>query len=208
MSLLETDDNYDFVFKIVLVGDVGVGKTCVVQRFKTGNFMERQGNTIGVDFTMKTMDIQGKRVKLQIWDTAGQERFRTITQSYYRSTNGAVIVYDITKRGTFMAVSKWMEDVKKYGGANIVPLLIGNKSDLVNLREVSFEDAQNVAHQLEFLAALETSAKDASNVDEAFIKMATELILRHGGPMFKENVTDSFKLNSKDMGEERWGCGC
>ncbi|KAM9524955.1 ras-related protein Rab-43 isoform 2-T2 [Salvelinus alpinus] len=124
LTLLETDDSYDFVFKIVLVGDVGVGKTCVVQRFKSGNFMERQGNTIGVDFTMKTMDIQGKRVKLQIWDTAGQERFRTITQSYYRSTNGAVIAYDITKRGTFMAVPKWMEDVKKYGGSNIVPLLI------------------------------------------------------------------------------------
>ncbi|XP_010872734.1 ras-related protein Rab-43 [Esox lucius] len=208
MSLLETDDNYDFVFKIVLVGDVGVGKTCVVQRFKTGNFMERQGNTIGVDFTMKTMDIQGKRVKLQIWDTAGQERFRTITQSYYRSTNGAVIAYDITKRGTFMAVPKWMEDVKKYGGSNIVPLLIGNKSDLVDQREVSLEDAQTMAHQLDFLAAIETSAKDASNVEEAFTKMATELIFRHGGPMFKDNVTDSFKLNSKDMGGEGWGCSC
>ncbi|KAK6320749.1 hypothetical protein J4Q44_G00077250 [Coregonus suidteri] len=191
LTLLETDDSYDFVFKIVLVGDVGVGKTCVVQRFKTGNFMERQGNTIGVDFTMKTMDIQGKRVKLQIWDTAGQERFRTITQSYYRSTNGA-----------------WMEDVKKYGGSNIVPLLIGNKSDLVDQREVSLEDAQTMAHQLEFLTAIETSAKDASNVDEAFNKMAAELILRHGGPMFNENVTESFKLNSKDMGGEGWRCGC
>ncbi|XP_029548570.1 ras-related protein Rab-43 [Salmo trutta] len=208
LTLLETDDSYDFVFKIVLVGDVGVGKTCVVQRFKSGNFMERQGNTIGVDFTMKTMDIQGKRVKLQIWDTAGQERFRTITQSYYRSTNGAVIAYDITKRGTFMAVPKWMEDVKKYGGSNIVPLLIGNKSDLVDQREVSLEDAQTMAHQLEFLTAIETSAKDSSNVDEAFNKMAAELILRHGGPMFNENVTESFKLNSKDMGGEGWGCGC
>ncbi|XP_007229677.1 ras-related protein Rab-43 isoform X2 [Astyanax mexicanus] len=125
MSLVDSDDSYDFVFKIVLVGDVGVGKTCVVQRFKTGTFIERQGNTIGVDFTMKTMDIQGKRVKLQIWDTAGQERFRTITQSYYRSTNGAIITYDITKKSTFMSVPKWMEDVKKYGGTNIVPLLIG-----------------------------------------------------------------------------------
>uniref|UniRef100_A0AAY5KZN5 RAB43, member RAS oncogene family n=1 Tax=Esox lucius TaxID=8010 RepID=A0AAY5KZN5_ESOLU len=147
-------------------------------------------------------------MQLQIWDTAGQERFRTITQSYYRSTNGAVIAYDITKRGTFMAVPKWMEDVKKYGGSNIVPLLIGNKSDLVDQREVSLEDAQTMAHQLDFLAAIETSAKDASNVEEAFTKMATELIFRHGGPMFKDNVTDSFKLNSKDMGGEGWGCSC
>ncbi|XP_030632824.1 ras-related protein Rab-43 isoform X3 [Chanos chanos] len=177
MSLLEADDSYDFVFKIVLVGDVGVGKTCVVQRFKTGIFIERQGNTIGVDFTMKTIDIQGKRVKLQIWDTAGQERFRTITQSYYRSTNGAIITYDITKKASFLSVPKWMEDVKKYGGSNIVPLLVGNKSDLAEMREVPFEDAQSMAQQLEFISAIETSAKDSSNVDEAFNKMAC-LMLR------------------------------
>ncbi|XP_073667874.1 ras-related protein Rab-43-like isoform X2 [Paramisgurnus dabryanus] len=206
MSLQESDDSYDFVFKIVLVGDVGVGKTCVVQRFKTGIFMEKQGSTIGVDFTMKTLEIQGKRVK--IWDTAGQERFRTITQSYYRSANGAIITYDITKRSSFMSVPKWMEDVKKYGGSNIVPLLIGNKSDLTDLREVPSEDAQTMAHQLDFVTAIETSAKDSSNVEEAFNKMATELILRHGGPMFNENVTDSFKLNSKDVTSEGWGCGC
>lgn len=208
MSLVDSDDSYDFVFKIVLVGDVGVGKTCVVQRFKTGTFIERQGNTIGVDFTMKTMDIQGKRVKLQIWDTAGQERFRTITQSYYRSTNGAIITYDITKKSTFMSVPKWMEDVKKYGGTNIVPLLIGNKTDLTEQREVPFEDAQTMAHQLDFISVIETSAKDSNNVDEAFNKMAAELILRHGGPMFNDNVTDSFKLNSKDVASEGWGCGC
>ncbi|KAM6981388.1 ras-related protein Rab-43 [Aplochiton taeniatus] len=208
MTLVESDENYDFVFKIVLVGDVGVGKTCVVQRFKTGIFIERQGNTIGVDFTMKTIEIQGKRIKLQIWDTAGQERFRTITQSYYRSTNGAIIAYDITKRSTFLAVPKWMDDVKKYGGSNIVPLLVGNKLDLAEQREVRTEEAQTMAHQLDFLCSVETSARDASNVDEAFNKMAAELILRHGGPMFNENVTDSFKLNSKDVGSEGWGCSC
>ncbi|MCJ8744490.1 hypothetical protein PDJAM_G00119220 [Pangasius djambal] len=207
MSLLETDDSYDFVFKIVLVGDVGVGKTCVVQRFKTGTFIERQGNTIGVDFTMKTMEIQGKRVKLQIWDTAGQERFRTITQSYYRSTNGAIITYDITKKASFMAVPKWMEDVKKYGGSNIATLLIGNKSDLTEHRDVSFEEAQVMAHQLDFISAIETSAKDSSNVDEAFNKMAAELMLRHGGPVFRDSVTDSFKLNSKDVSGDAWSCG-
>ncbi|XP_066527404.1 ras-related protein Rab-43 [Hoplias malabaricus] len=208
MSLLDSDDSYDLVFKIVLVGDVGVGKTCVVQRFKTGSFTERQGNTIGVDFTMKTMEVQGKRVKLQIWDTAGQERFRTITQSYYRSTNGAIITYDITKRSSFMSVPKWMEDVKKYGGSNIVPLLIGNKIDLSDLREVSLEEAETMAHQLDFISVVETSAKDSSNVDQAFNQMVAELILRHGGPMFNENVTDSFKLNSKDVNTDAWTCGC
>ncbi|KAG1962672.1 ras-related protein Rab-43 [Pimephales promelas] len=208
MSSQDSDENYDLVFKIVLVGDVGVGKTCVVQRFKSGLFMEKQGNTIGVDFTMKTLDIQGKRVKLQIWDTAGQERFRTITQSYYRSANGAIITYDITNRGSFMSVPQWMEDVKKYGGSNIVPLLIGNKSDLPDLRQVQFSDAQLMADQLDFISVIETSAKHSDNVEQAFVTMASELILRHGGPVFTESVSDSFKLSSRDLGGAGWGCGC
>ncbi|MBN3325343.1 RAB43 protein, partial [Atractosteus spatula] len=207
MSVADSDDSYDFLFKIVLIGDAGVGKTCVVQRFKTGIFVERQGNTIGVDFTMKTMDIQGKRVKLQIWDTAGQERFRTITQSYYRSANGAVIAYDISKRGSFTSVPRWIEDVKKYAGSSIVQLLIGNKSDLTDMREVPFEDAQALVSRLDLVDAIETSAKDSRNVEEAFTKMATELMLRHGGPVFSETVPDSFKLNSKDVNES-WSCGC
>ncbi|MGH0154495.1 UNVERIFIED_CONTAM: hypothetical protein FKN15_027614 [Acipenser sinensis] len=200
MSTVDSDDAFDFLFKIVLIGDAGVGKTCVVQRFKSGIFVERQGSTIGVDFTMKTMDIQGKRVKLQIWDTAGQERFRTITQSYYRSANGAIIAYDISKKGTFASVPRWIEDVKKYAGSNIVQLLIGNKSDLTELREVPFEEAQALASQFDVFDTVETSAKDCSNVEEAFAKVASELMLRHGGPMFNENVTDSIKLNSKDVG--------
>ncbi|CAL4196227.1 unnamed protein product, partial [Meganyctiphanes norvegica] len=89
------DDQFDFLFKIVVIGDCGVGKTCVVQRFKSGNYVERHGNTIGVDFSMKTVSVDEKLIKLQIWDTAGQERFRTITQSYYRSANGVIIVYNI-----------------------------------------------------------------------------------------------------------------
>ncbi|KAI8120933.1 Ras-related protein Rab-43 [Lucilia cuprina] len=87
LMALPSDESFDFLFKVVLIGDAGTGKTCIVERFKTGNFIERHGNTIGVDFSMKTINIEGKLVKLQIWDTAGQERFRTITQSYYRSAN-------------------------------------------------------------------------------------------------------------------------
>ncbi|XP_068939883.1 ras-related protein Rab-43 [Petaurus breviceps papuanus] len=203
----EPDEQYDFLFKLVLVGDASVGKTCVVQRFKTGSFSERQGSTIGVDFTMKTLEIQGKRVKLQIWDTAGQERFRTITQSYYRSANGAILAYDITKKSSFLSVPHWIEDVRKYAGANIVQLLIGNKSDLSDLREVQLTEAQLLAERYEILCAIETSAKDSSNVEEAFVKVATELMMRHGGPVFSEKNTDNIKLDSKDVAEG-WGCGC
>ncbi|CAN8185907.1 ras-related protein Rab-43 isoform 1-T1 [Geothlypis trichas] len=204
----DPEESYDFLFKLVLIGDASVGKTCLVQRFKTGAFSERQGSTIGVDFTMKSLEIQGKRVKLQIWDTAGQERFRTITQSYYRSANGAILAYDISKRGSFLSIPRWIEDVRKYAGSNIVQLLIGNKSDLSDLREVQLEEAQSLAeHYDNIICAIETSAKDSSNVEEAFVKMATELMMRHGGPMFSEKNTDSIKLDSKDV-VEGWGCGC
>uniref|UniRef100_A0A8C4J4H4 Ras-related protein Rab-43 n=1 Tax=Dromaius novaehollandiae TaxID=8790 RepID=A0A8C4J4H4_DRONO len=194
---------FRLLFTLVLIGDASVGKTCLVQRFKTGAFAERQGNTIGVDFTMKSLEIQGKRVKLQIWDTAGQERFRTITQSYYRSANGAILAYDISKRGSFQSIPRWIEDVRNYS----VFFLPGNKSDLSDLREVQLEEAQSLAEHYDIICAIETSAKDSSNVEEAFVKMATELMMRHGGPMFSEKSTDSIKLDSKDV-VEGWGCGC
>ncbi|KAK8374984.1 hypothetical protein O3P69_010971 [Scylla paramamosain] len=118
------DDEFDYLFKVVVIGDCGVGKTCVVQRFKSGNYVERHGNTIGVDFSMKSLIVDRKKVKLQIWDTAGQERFRTITQSYYRSANGVVIVYDITKRSSFLSVQRWMEEVRRYTHQHVAIILI------------------------------------------------------------------------------------
>ncbi|KAJ7427255.1 Ras-related protein Rab-43 [Willisornis vidua] len=157
----DPEENYDFLFKLVLIGDASVGKTCLVQRFKTGAFAERQGSTIGVDFTMKSLEIQGKRVK-----------------------NGPQC--DVSLSGQ----------------------IARNKSDLSDLREVQLEEAQGLAEHYEnIICAIETSAKDSSNVEEAFVKMATELMLRHGGPMFSEKNTDSIKLDSKDV-VEGWGCGC
>ena len=119
------EESFDYLFKIVFVGDMGIGKTCVVQRFKNGTYIEKQGTTIGVDFTMKTLIVDGKRVKLQIWDTGGQERFRTITQSYYRSANGIILCYDITCRQSFESLIRWMDDVSKFAVPNVVKVLIG-----------------------------------------------------------------------------------
>ncbi|KAK5896113.1 hypothetical protein CgunFtcFv8_009747 [Champsocephalus gunnari] len=176
----EHDESFDFLFKIILIGDSNVGKTCLVQNFKSGIFSERQQNTIGVDFTVRTVDIDGKKVKMQVWDTAGQERFRTITQSYYRSAHGAIIAYDITRQGTFDSVTHWIKEVEIYGANNVVLVLIGNKCDLEKERQVQFEDACNLSKEKDILAALETSAKESQNVDEAFIMMARELLSRNG----------------------------
>ncbi|XP_037044824.1 ras-related protein Rab-43 [Bradysia coprophila] len=181
-TLMQTtgDDTFDFLFKIVLIGDCSVGKTKIVQRFKTGHFTESHANTIGVDFSMKTITVDGKRVKTQIWDTAGQERFRTITQSYYRSADGVIIVYDITKRSSFLSIQRWIEEVRRYTTLNVMLILVGNKCDLESLREVEFAEAEAMCEYIpEILFVMETSAKENTNVDDAFICLATELKRRH-----------------------------
>ncbi|XP_019947902.1 ras-related protein Rab-19-like [Paralichthys olivaceus] len=187
----EHDDSFDFLFKIILIGDSNVGKTCVVQNFKSGIYAERQQNTIGVDFTVRTVDIDGKKVKIQVWDTAGQERFRTITQSYYRSAHGAMIAYDITRRSTFDSVTHWIKEVELYGANNVVLVLIGNKCDMEEERQVQFEDACNLAKERGILAALETSAKESQNVAEAFMMMARELLYRNGLNVHQEDVNST-----------------
>uniref|UniRef100_A0A8C2RNU4 Pre-mRNA-splicing factor ISY1 homolog n=1 Tax=Capra hircus TaxID=9925 RepID=A0A8C2RNU4_CAPHI len=156
---------------------------------------------------VRIKELGGPDYGLQIWDTAGQERFRTITQSYYRSANGAILAYDITKRDSFLSVPRWIEDVRKYAGSSIVQLLIGNKSDLGELREVPLAEAQGLAEHYDILCAIETSAKDSSNVEEAFVRVATELVVRHGGPRLSEKGADHIQLDSKDVAES-WGCGC
>ncbi|XP_010893447.1 ras-related protein Rab-19 [Esox lucius] len=187
----QPDDSFDFLFKIILIGDSNVGKTCVVQSFKSGQFSEKQQNTIGVDFTVRTLDIEGKKIKMQVWDTAGQERFRTITQSYYRSAHGAMIAYDITRRSTFESVPHWIREVELYGAANVVLCLIGNKSDMESERRVLFQEACSMAEERGILAALETSAKENQNVDDAFMMMARELLARNGMDVQQRAPSDS-----------------
>ncbi|CAL7949674.1 unnamed protein product [Xylocopa violacea] len=206
------DENFDYLFKIVLIGDCGTGKTCVVQRFRSGTFIERHGNTIGVDFSMKTVLIDDKKVKsfvrikilkklqllqLQIWDTAGQERFRTITQSYYRSANGVIVVYDITKRSTFLSLQHWVEEVRRYTSSHVLLILVGNKCDLENLREVEKGEAEALCQYLpEVLQVVETSAKENTNIDSIFFYLASELKRRHENRQINANEGETVKLGA------------
>ncbi|XP_035013002.1 ras-related protein Rab-19 isoform X2 [Hippoglossus stenolepis] len=191
------------------------GQTCVVQRFKSGIFIEKQQNTIGVDFTVRTLDIDGKKIKMQVWDTAGQERFRTITQSYYRSAHGAMVAYDISRRTTFESVPHWIREVEQYGASSVVLILIGNKSDLLDQRQVLFEDACTLAEKNGVLAALETSAKEAQNVETAFNLMARELLSRNGMTMVDEASQDHPEFMLSNSSHPVYGtvssdkkCGC
>ncbi|KAM4678440.1 ras-related protein Rab-19 [Discoglossus pictus] len=203
------DDPFDFLFKIILIGDSNVGKTCVVHRFHSGVFTEKQQNTIGVDFMVRSLTIDGKKVKVQVWDTAGQERFRTITQSYYRSAHGAIIAYDITRRQTFESVPHWIHEAEKYGAANLMLMLIGNKTDLEK-RQVLFEEACTLAENHGLLAVLETSAKESHNVEEVFVLMAKELIARNTLQCHPDSPRNSFVLDSKPIiaPKEEKNCQC
>lgn len=165
---------YDYLFKIVLIGDSGVGKSNILSRFTRNEFCLESKSTIGVEFATRTLQIDGKTVKAQIWDTAGQERYRAITSAYYRGAVGAFIVYDITKRQTFDNVQRWLRELRDHADSNIVLMMAGNKSDLKHLRAVAEQDGQALAEK-EGLSFLETSALEALNIEQAFQTVLTEI---------------------------------
>jgi Ras-related protein Rab-1A len=165
---------YDYLFKLLLIGDSGVGKSCLLLRFADDTYTDSYISTIGVDFKIRTVDLDTKTIKLQIWDTAGQERFRTITSSYYRGAHGIIIVYDITDKESFDNVRQWMFEIDRYASENVCKLLVGNKSDLGPKRAVDYEAAKSFADELN-IPFLETSAKNATNVEQAFLTMAAQI---------------------------------
>lgn len=169
--------NNEHLLKILLIGNSGVGKSCLLMRYVENNFTTNFFNTIGVDFKMKTIPINDREVKLQIWDTAGQERFRTITCNYYRGAHGVVVVYDITDRESFDSVKNWMVEIEKYAQENVNKLLIGNKCDQTAKRQVSHEEGADLARQLK-IDFQETSAKEVTNVDTVFKTMAENILNR------------------------------
>mmetsp|Transcript_7715 Transcript_7715/g.8489 ORF Transcript_7715/g.8489 Transcript_7715/m.8489 type:complete len:203 (+) Transcript_7715:80-688(+) len=161
---------YDYLFKLLLIGDSGVGKSSLLLRFADNTFTESFISTIGVDFKLRTIAIDESKVKLQLWDTAGQERFRTITSSYYRGAQGVIVVFDVTKKDTFHNVVKWLQELERYAAEDVKKLLVGNKTDMPQ-REVTYDEAKELAEKLG-LDYVETSAKTSDNVEEAFTKLA------------------------------------
>lgn len=166
--------SYAYLFKYIIIGDTGVGKSCLLLQFTDKRFQPVHDLTIGVEFGARMISIDGKQIKLQIWDTAGQEAFRSITRSYYRGAAGALLVYDVTRRDTFNHLTNWLEDARQHSNSNMVIMLIGNKSDLDSRREVRKEEGEAFARE-HGLIFMETSAKTAANVEEAFINTAREI---------------------------------
>lgn len=159
--------SYSYLFKYIIIGDTGVGKSCLLLQFTDKRFRHDHDLTIGVEFGSRMLRLDDKDIKLQIWDTAGQESFRSITRSYYRGAAGALLVYDITRRDTFSHLSAWLKDARENGNPDMVITLVGNKTDLDSKRTVTSEEGERFARE-NGLIFMEASAKSNINVEETF----------------------------------------
>jgi len=171
---------YDLLFKLLLIGDSGVGKTCILFRFSDDAFNTTFISTIGIDFKIKTIELKGKKIKLQIWDTAGQERFHTITTSYYRGAMGIMLVYDITNLRSFENIAKWLRNTDEHATEDVEKMILGNKCDMESSRLVSKDQGAAIArdHGVRFM---ETSAKANINIDAAFMELAEAILNKTAG---------------------------
>ncbi|KAK1395562.1 putative small GTPase superfamily, P-loop containing nucleoside triphosphate hydrolase [Heracleum sosnowskyi] len=174
MAAYRGDDDYDYLFKVVIIGDSGVGKSNLLSRFTKNEFSLDSKSTIGVEFATRSIRVDDKVVKAQIWDTAGQERYRAITSAYYRGAVGALLVYDVTRHVTFENVERWLKELRDHTDANIVIMLVGNKADLRHLRAVSTEDAKAFAER-ETTYFMETSALESMNVENSFTEVLSQI---------------------------------
>ncbi|KAG1714609.1 Ras-related protein Rab-10 [Nymphon striatum] len=187
---------YDLLFKLLLIGDSGVGKTCILFRFSDDAFNTTFISTIGIDFKIKTIELRGKKIKLQIWDTAGQERFHTITTSYYRGAMGIMLVYDITNPKTFDNIAKWLRNIDEHANEDVEKMILGNKCDVDDKRMISKERGDSIAreHGIKFL---ETSAKANVNIERAFMELA-EAILDKVPSKDSAEASDKVHMNKQD----------
>ena len=166
---------FSVFFKILLIGDLGVGKSCVILRYVEGDFPGNIMSSIGVDFKTKQIDLDDRLIKLQIWDTAGHEKFRTITTSYYKSAHAIIILYDITQKASFDHIRNWITEIDKFGKQGVLKVIVGNKLDMENNRKITKEVAENLA--LKYGIKLwEVSAKDNTNIEEMFLDTIKTLL--------------------------------
>ena len=170
-----TDEEYDHLVKILLIGESGVGKTCILQRFNRGDFLVNHLATIAIDFKMKIFEVDGVKLKMQIWDTAGQERFNTLTSGFFKAAHGIMVCYAINDEKSFESVNKWMLQIKNLAPTDVKVMLLGNKSDLSNERVISTERGKEMADKYD-VGFLETSAFNGDNIVSSFEELGRKII--------------------------------
>ena len=195
------EEEYDFIFKVLLLGNSDVGKSSLILRYVDQVWSDTFVPTIGVDFKVKTLELENKQIKMQIWDTAGQERFRNVISSYFRGSHGIFLIYDITNRDSFKNLENWLLEIEKNASQNVLKILIGNKSDLVDDREIKKEEGQAFANR-NGMKFIETSAKMNTNVNEAFETLA-KLMMEFSNEKKTLNTKNETKVlsasSSKDI---------
>ena len=196
---MTNNDNYDLILKIVLIGDSGVGKTNILSRYNNNEFSLATQPTVGVEFGNKIIKKENKSIKLQLWDTAGQERYKAITNAFYKGSKGAFVVYDITRKSTFLNIDKWIGELKTNGSEDILIILVGNKTDLEDKREVSTDDGEKKAKQYG-IAFCETSALRGEKIELAFNILIDEIILEIDKAKEKEMKNNKNNNKKKSKG--------
>ena len=194
----EEENNYELLYKIIIIGDAAVGKSNILSRYVKNEFSENLKSTVGVELGIKFIKVKGTNTKIQIWDTAGQERYRAITSSYYKGSHGCFIVYDITNEITFNNVEKWYEHVQKEAGQDISIILVGNKCDKEDERKISKEKGQEKAKNLK-CAFFETSALSGTNIAEIFDELANDIYEKTGGNKNDDDIDIEFVNDSKPV---------
>jgi len=193
---------YDHLFKLLIIGESGVGKTCLLLRFTDDSFTANHLTTIGIDFKIKIINLDDKQIKLQIWDTAGQERFRTITKTYYKGAHGIILTYDVTDENSFKNIRNWVKQIEQNAQSNVCKVLIGNKCDRED-RKISYEEGAKLASEFK-MQFFETSAKSNYNVNETFTYLTKE-ILNNSEPKSDSGGKSNIDLNK---GEKKKRDGC
>ena len=183
------EDSYEMMFKVVLVGDSFVGKTNIMSKYLKNEFHEDSKATVGVEFGSKQFNIEGHAIKAQIWDTAGQERYKAITSAYYKGAKGAFVVYDITRKASFDSIDKWVSDLTSAADKKLTIVVIGNKSDLEDQRQITKEQGEEKSRKLD-VAFMETSAFSGENLDKAFEMMMNEIFKKCHDEMMAEGDVD------------------
>ena len=214
MSSQNNITQFDYLFKYIIIGDAGVGKSNILLRYVYSTFKSDYQLTIGVEFGEKTVEIKGKIYKIQIWDTAGNEQFRSITRTYYKNSVCAIVVYDISRRETFDNVINWIEDCKLNSPKSVFIILVGNKSDLEEDRQVTTEEGEEFANRYG-IRFFETSAKNSININEIFSESVEFIVDRIEKKYYdldnetcgiKRNYNSKISLNSKKNQKKKECC--
>jgi Ras-related protein Rab-1A len=201
--------DYDHLYKVLLIGDSGVGKSCILLRYTEGTFIESYISTVGVDFMMKTLRFGDKTIKLQLWDTAGQERFRTISSSYYRGAHGIVVVFDVCSQASFNNIDGWLKQIDMFAADSVSRMIVGTKIDCAGKRQVEKEIAEAFAKD-RGLNYLEVSAQTGENIEHVFLRMTEQVHAKQtSNPRRSKVYTKSVDLNkSQSKMQSQGSCAC